>query len=93
MGNVLQAGLGQNSARQAAIHGGVPKETNAYTVNKVCASGLRAIASGAQAIMAGDADVIVAGRHGKHEPGPLRPACGEVRRPHVQFGDGRSHGP
>jgi acetyl-CoA C-acetyltransferase len=61
MGNVLQAGLGQNSARQAAIYGGVPKETNAYTVNKVCASGLRAIASGSQAIMAGDADVIVAG--------------------------------
>jgi acetyl-CoA C-acetyltransferase len=61
MGNVLQAGLGQNSARQAAIYGGVPKETNAYTVNKVCASGLRAIVNGAQAIMAGDADVIVAG--------------------------------
>jgi acetyl-CoA C-acetyltransferase len=61
MGNVLQAGLGQNSARQAAIYGGVPKETNAFTVNKVCASGLRAIASGAQAIMAGDADVIIAG--------------------------------
>ncbi len=61
MGNVLQAGLGQNSARQAAIFGGVPKETNAFTVNKVCASGLRAIASGAQAIMAGDADIIVAG--------------------------------
>jgi acetyl-CoA C-acetyltransferase len=61
MGNVLQAGLGQNSARQAAIFGGVPKETNAYTVNKVCASGLRSIVNGAQAIMAGDADVIVAG--------------------------------
>ena len=61
MGNVLQAGLGQNSGRQAAIYGGVPKETNAFTVNKVCASGLRAIASGAQAIMAGDAEVIVAG--------------------------------
>jgi acetyl-CoA C-acetyltransferase len=61
MGNVLQAGLGQNSARQAAIYGGVPKETNAFTVNKVCASGLRAIVSGAQTIMAGDADVIVAG--------------------------------
>ena len=61
MGNVLQAGLGQNSARQAAIFGGVPKETNAFTVNKVCAAGLRAIASGAQAIMAGDADIIVAG--------------------------------
>jgi acetyl-CoA C-acetyltransferase len=61
MGNVLQAGLGQNSARQAAIFGGVPKETNAYTVNKVCASGLRAIICGAQTIMAGDADIIVAG--------------------------------
>jgi acetyl-CoA C-acetyltransferase len=61
MGNVLQAGLGQNSARQAAIFGGVPKETNAYTVNKVCASGLRAIINGAQTIMAGDADVVVAG--------------------------------
>jgi acetyl-CoA C-acetyltransferase len=61
MGNVLQAGLGQNSARQAAIFGGVPKETNAYTVNKVCASGLRAIINGAQTIMAGDADVVIAG--------------------------------
>ena len=61
MGNVLQAGLGQNSARQASIFGGVPKETNAFTINKVCASGLRAIASGAEAIMAGNADVIVAG--------------------------------
>ena len=61
MGNVLQAGQGQNTARQAAIVGGVPKETNAFTVNKVCASGLRAIVSGAQAIMTGDAEVIVAG--------------------------------
>jgi acetyl-CoA C-acetyltransferase len=61
MGNVLQAGLGQNSARQASIFGGVPKETTAFTVNKVCASGLRAIASGALAIMGGTADVIVAG--------------------------------
>jgi acetyl-CoA C-acetyltransferase len=61
MGNVLQAGLGQNSARQASIYGGVPKETNAFTINKVCSSGLKAIILGAQAIMAGDADVIVAG--------------------------------
>ena len=61
MGNVLQAGLGQNSARQASIFGGVPKETNAFTVNKVCASGLKAITVGAQAIMCGTADVIVAG--------------------------------
>jgi acetyl-CoA C-acetyltransferase len=61
MGNVLQAGLGQNSARQASIFGGVPKETNAYTVNKVCASGLRAIVNAAQAIKSGDAEIIVAG--------------------------------
>jgi acetyl-CoA C-acetyltransferase len=61
MGNVLQAGLGQNSARQASIYGGVPKETNAFTINKVCSSGLKSIILGAQAIMAGDADVIVAG--------------------------------
>jgi acetyl-CoA C-acetyltransferase len=61
MGNVLQAGQGQNTARQAAINGGVPKETNAYTVNKVCASGLRSIVNGAQAIMVGDADIVVAG--------------------------------
>src|SRR5271157_1010258 len=61
MGNVLTAGLGQNSARQASIFGGVPKETNAYTVNKVCASGLRSIVNAAQAIKAGDAEIIVAG--------------------------------
>jgi acetyl-CoA C-acetyltransferase len=61
MGNVLQGGQGQNVARQAMIHGGVPKETTAFTVNKVCASGLKAIALGAQAIMLGDADIIVAG--------------------------------
>ncbi len=61
MGNVLQAGLGQNPARQAMIHAGVPKETNAFTVSKVCASGMKAIALGAQSIMVGDADVVVAG--------------------------------
>ncbi|MCX8021649.1 MAG: acetyl-CoA C-acetyltransferase [Syntrophorhabdaceae bacterium] len=61
MGNVLQAGLGQNSARQASIYGGVPKETAAYTVNKVCSSGLRAIINGIQTIAVGDGDVIVAG--------------------------------
>jgi acetyl-CoA C-acetyltransferase len=61
MGNVLQAGQGQNSARQAMIYGGVPKETSAFTVNKVCASGLKAIAVGTQTIEAGDAEVVVAG--------------------------------
>ena len=61
MGNVLQAGQGQNPARQAVIHGGIPKETNAFTINKVCASGLKAIALGAQAIQTGEAEVIIAG--------------------------------
>jgi len=61
MGNVLQAGLGQNPARQAAIGGGVPTSVGAFTVNKVCGSGLKAIMLAAQAIKAGDAEVIVAG--------------------------------
>jgi acetyl-CoA C-acetyltransferase len=61
MGCVLQAGQGQNVARQATLHGGLPKEVNAFTVNKVCASGLKAISLGAQAIVTGAANVIVAG--------------------------------
>ncbi len=61
MGNVLQAAQGQNPARQAMIAGGIPKETPACTVNKVCGSGLKAIALGASAIMTGSADVILAG--------------------------------
>jgi len=61
MGNVLLGGQGQNPARQACIYGGFPKETTAFTINKVCASGLKAIALGAEAIALGDAEVIVAG--------------------------------
>ncbi|MGB9804201.1 acetyl-CoA C-acetyltransferase [Desulfofundulus sp.] len=61
MGHVLQGGSGQNTARQAAIYAGIPKESSAFTVNKVCGSGLKAIALGAQAIMAGEAEVVVAG--------------------------------
>ena len=61
MGNVLMAGQGQNPGRQASIYGGIPKETPVFTLNKLCASGLKAIALGAQAIQAGEADVIVAG--------------------------------
>ena len=61
MGNVLQGGLGQNSARQASIFGGVPKETNAYTINKVCSSGLKAILNGIQSIAVGANEVVVAG--------------------------------
>ncbi|WP_319523021.1 acetyl-CoA C-acetyltransferase [uncultured Desulfosarcina sp.] len=61
MGNVLQAGQGQNPARQAMIRAGINKETPAFTINKVCGSGLKAIALGAAQIMAGQADVIIAG--------------------------------
>ncbi|MEK5231290.1 acetyl-CoA C-acetyltransferase [Lysinibacillus sp. FSL K6-0232] len=61
MGNVLSAGLGQNPARQAAIKAGLPQEVSALTINKVCGSGLKAVHLAAQAIMAGDADIIVAG--------------------------------
>jgi acetyl-CoA C-acetyltransferase len=60
-GNVLQAGLGQNPARQAAIKAGVPIEVPSYTVNKVCGSGLKTVNLAAQAIMSGDADIVVAG--------------------------------
>jgi acetyl-CoA C-acetyltransferase len=61
MGHVLQGGQGQNTARLATIYAGLPKETNACTVNKVCASGLKAITIGAQTIGANLAEVIVAG--------------------------------
>lgn len=61
MGNVIQAGLGQNPARQAAINAGVPPEAGALTVNKVCGSGLKAVMLAAQAVKAGDAEIIVAG--------------------------------
>lgn len=60
-GNVLQAGLGQNPARQAAINAGIPAEVPGLTLNKVCGSGLRAVSLAAQIIKAGDADIIVAG--------------------------------
>jgi acetyl-CoA C-acetyltransferase len=61
MGNVLQAGGGMNTARQAAIAAGVPETVSSFTVNKVCGSGLKAVTLAAQAISAGDADLIVAG--------------------------------
>ncbi|THB80855.1 MAG: acetyl-CoA C-acetyltransferase, partial [Desulfobacteraceae bacterium] len=61
MGNVLQAGQGQNTSRQAMIKAGIPRQTTAFTINKICGSGLKAIALGAQAIMTGQADVILAG--------------------------------
>jgi acetyl-CoA C-acetyltransferase len=61
MGNVLTAGLGQNPARQAAIYGGLSPETGAMTINKVCGSGLKAVALAAQAIQTGNSSMVVAG--------------------------------
>ncbi len=61
LGNVLQAGLGQNPARQAARGAGIPDAVGSFTVNKVCGSGLKSVMLAAQAIRAGDAEVIVAG--------------------------------
>ncbi len=61
MGNVLQGGQGQNPARQASISAGIPRDTPAYTVNKVCGSGSKSIALAADAILAGNADAIIAG--------------------------------
>lgn len=61
MGNVLQAGLGQNPARQAAVQANIPIEVPSFTVNKVCGSGLKAVHLAAQAILLGDADIVVAG--------------------------------
>lgn len=61
LGNVLQAGLGQNPARQVAVNIGIPIEVPAFTVNKVCGSGLKTVALAAQAVKCGDADIVLAG--------------------------------
>ena len=61
LGNVVSAGLGQNPARQAALKGGLPPEVSAMTINKVCGSGLKAVALAAQSIQTGNAEMVVAG--------------------------------
>jgi acetyl-CoA C-acetyltransferase len=61
MGNVIQAGVGQNPARQAALRGGIPFGVSAVTINKVCGSGLKAVMMAAQGVQLGDAEVVVAG--------------------------------
>lgn len=61
MGNVISAGVGQNPARQAALRAGLPDSVNAFTVNKVCASGMKAVALAAEAIATKQADIIIAG--------------------------------
>src|SRR5499433_1347699 len=61
MGNVISAGLGQNPARQAALGAGLPPEVGAMTINKVCGSGLKAVALAAQAVETGNSSIVVAG--------------------------------
>jgi acetyl-CoA C-acetyltransferase len=85
MGNVIQAGLGQNPARQAAIHAGLPYDVPAFTVNKVCASGLKSIALAAQMVTCGEANMIIAGgmEHMTNAPYLLK---------HARWGQRLGHG-
>lgn len=86
MGNVLQAGLGQNPARQSALKGGIPDSVCSYTVNKVCGSGLKSVALAAQAILAGDAETVVAGGM---ENMSLAPFLLDKARSGYRLGDGK----
>jgi acetyl-CoA C-acetyltransferase len=85
-GNVVQAGVGQNPARQAALFAGLPDTIAAYTVNKVCGSGLKAAMLGAQAIKAGDAEIVVAGGM---ESMSRAPYLAEGVRTGLKYGDGK----
>ncbi len=86
MGNVLQAGLYQNPARQAAIYGGVPSSVGAFTVNKVCGSGLKSVMIASTEIRAGDAELIIAGGM---ENMSLAPYLLEKARTGYRLGDGK----
>ncbi len=83
LGQVLQAAQGQNPARQASIHAGLPQETPAMTINQVCGSGLRAVALGMQAIALGDAEMVIAGGQ---ENMSLSPHAAHLRAGH-KMGD------
>jgi len=85
-GNVVQAGVGQNPARQSALFAGLPDTIAAYTVNKVCGSGLKAAMLGAQAIKAGDAHIVVAGGM---ESMSRAPHLIEGARTGLKYGDGK----
>jgi len=93
MGNVLQAGVGQAPARQAALYAGLPQTTPAWTLNKVCGSGLKAVIAGAQAIAVGDAEVVVAGGMESMSNVPYydRAARTGVRMGNVELVDGMIH--
>jgi acetyl-CoA C-acetyltransferase len=83
LGQVLTAGQGQNPARQAAIRAGIPKDKTAWGLNQVCGSGLRAVALGMQQIVAGDANIVIAGGQ---ESMSLSPHCQHLRAG-VKMGD------
>jgi acetyl-CoA C-acetyltransferase len=93
MGCVLQAGLGQAPARQAALRAGLPEATPCTTVNKVCGSGLKAVMLGAQAIATGDADVVIAGgmESMSNVPYYLPTARAGMRLGHATAVDGMIH--
>ena len=86
MGNVLQAGLGQGPARQAALKAGLPIETTSMAVNKLCGSGLKAVHLGMQAIQTGDAEIVVAGGM---ENMSLAPHLLKGARDGLRMGDGK----
>lgn len=93
MGNVVAAGLGQNPARQAAIFSGLPVSVGAFTVNKVCGSGLKAVMLAAQSIRAGDADLFVCGGMESMSGAPflIRGRSGELRFGHGKLVDALLH--
>jgi acetyl-CoA C-acetyltransferase len=93
MGNVVSAGLGQNPARQAAIHGGLPASVGATSLNKVCGSGLKTVMLAAQAIKAGDGKLFVCGGFESMSRAPylVHGRSGELRFGHVQFTDALLH--
>jgi acetyl-CoA C-acetyltransferase len=93
MGNVVSAGLGQNPARQAAIHSNLPSSVGATTINKVCGSGLKAIMLAAQAIKAGDGHLYVAGGMESMSQAPflVQGRSGELRFGHLELIDALLH--
>ena len=93
MGNVVAAGLGQNPARQAAIYSGLPVSVGAFTVNKVCGSGLKTVMLAAQSIRAGDADLFVCGGMESMSGAPflIRGRSGELRFGHAKLVDALLH--
>src|SRR3954471_7101118 len=86
MGCVIQAGLGQNPARQAALHGGIPFGVSAVTINKVCGSGLKSVMMAAQGIQLGDSEVVVGGGR---ESLATAPCLRKQAREGLRMGDGK----